>query len=104
MPSLTSFPEPIFMPPRWSRIPDRKDPEFRRLDDRMTFATHVALFTASNSGVWFFRILQHPTWTWTTWMTGIWAVVLVSHAIYIFAVADYSPPVSDSTFTSAKDG
>ncbi|MBW4542221.1 MAG: 2TM domain-containing protein [Myxacorys chilensis ATA2-1-KO14] len=80
------------MPPRWSRIPDRKDPDFRRLDDRMTFATHVALFSACNSGAWFFRLAQHPDWTWTIWMTGTWLAVLVAHGIYIFAIADYSEP------------
>jgi hypothetical protein len=43
------------MPPRWPREPDRQnDPEYRKLDDRMTFAVHVALFLACNSGVWFF--------------------------------------------------
>lgn len=43
------------MPPRWPRKPDRQnDPEFRKLDDRMNFAVHTALFIATNSGVWFF--------------------------------------------------
>lgn len=81
------------MPPRWSRIPDRKDADYRQLDDRMTFATHVALFAAANSGMWFFRILQKADWSWSVWVTGAWASVLVAHAIYIFAIADYSEPV-----------
>lgn len=81
------------MPPRWSRIPDRKDADYRQLDDRMTFATHVALFSAANSGMWFFRILQKADWSWSVWVTGAWASVLVAHAIYIFAIADYSEPV-----------
>jgi 2TM domain len=85
------------MPPRWSRIPDRKDPDFRRLDDRMTFATHVALFAACNSGVWFFRIIQHQDWVWSVWMTGGWAASLVAHALYIFAIADYSEPTPVAT-------
>ena len=78
------------MPPRWPRKPDRKDPAFRRLDDRMTFATHVALFAACNSGIWFFRLLQQQSWPWTVWVTGSWAIALVLHAVYIFAIADYS--------------
>lgn len=82
------------MPPRWSRIPDRKDADYRQLDDRMTFATHVALFAASNSGIWFFRILQQAEWPWSVWVTSAWAVGLVAHAIYIFAIADYSEPVT----------
>jgi 2TM domain len=83
------------MPPRWSRIPDRNDSDFRRLDDRMTFATHVALFTASNSVVWFLRLLQHPTWTWTTWLTAAWSALLITHAMYIFVIADYSMPTAE---------
>lgn len=46
------------MPPRWPRKPDRKDSAYRKLDDRMTFATHVATFSAINSGLWFFSQLQ----------------------------------------------
>ncbi len=37
------------MPPRWPRKPDRKDPAYRRLEDRINFAVHVALFAAINS-------------------------------------------------------
>lgn len=82
------------MPPRWSRVPDRKDADYRRLDDRMTFATHVPLFTAVNSGMWFFKILQKADWSWSVWVTGIWAAILLAHGIYVFAIADYSEPVS----------
>ena len=81
------------MPPRWSRIPDRKDADYRRLDDRMTFATHVPLFTAVNSGMWFFKILQKADWSWSVWVTGIWATILLAHGIYVFAIADYSEPL-----------
>ena len=41
------------MPPRWPREPDRRDPAYRKLDDRMNFAFHVALSLAINSGLWF---------------------------------------------------
>jgi integral membrane sensor domain MASE1 len=78
------------MPPRWSRIPTRQDPEYRKLDDRMNFAVHVAIFAAINSGIWFARTLQAQDWAWAVWLTGIWAAVLVVHAGYIFAIADYS--------------
>lgn len=84
------------MPPRWPRKPDRRDPAYRRLDDRMNFAVHVAIFGASNSSVWFFRILQPSPWIWTPWVTGSWALLLLAHAIYIFAIADYSDPASES--------
>jgi 2TM domain len=92
------------MPPRWSRVPDRKDPDFRRLDDRMTFATHVALFLASNSGLWFFRILKEADWSWAVWVTGGWALVLAAHAVYIFAIANYSEPVAATTSTAPATG
>jgi hypothetical protein len=78
------------MPPRWPRKPDRNDPEFRRLDDRMNLAFHVALFASTNSGVWFFRIIQRADWPWTVWLTGIWATILIAHAIYVITIADYS--------------
>ncbi len=78
------------MPPRWPRQPTRDDSAYRKLDDRMNFAVHVAVFAAVNSGIWFFRTLLLAPWTWTTWFTGVWAVALVVHAIYIFAIANYS--------------
>lgn len=80
------------MPPRWPRKPDRTDPAYRRLDDRMNFAFHVALFGACNSGLWFFQNLQDATWPWATWVTGAWALVLLTHGVYVFAIADYSLP------------
>ncbi len=85
------------MPPRWPRKPDRKDPAFRRLDDRMTFATHVAIFAATNSGMWFVRLVQNQSWFWTLWITGGWAIALVAHAVYIFAIADYSEPTGSTS-------
>ena len=88
------------MPPRWPREPDRNDPAYRRLDDRMTFATHVALFSATNSGIWFARLVQAQPWMWTTWITGGWALVLVAHGVYIFAIANYTtpPPKQDTRY------
>jgi hypothetical protein len=80
------------MPPRWPRKPDRADPDYRRLDDRMNFAIHVATFAAINSGVWFFRLMAHETWVWTLWLTGGWLAVLIVHGIYIFGLANYSDP------------
>jgi hypothetical protein len=56
----------------------------------MNFAVHVALFAATNSGVWFFQVLQGAAWPWTLWMTGGWATLLLVHGLYIFAIADYS--------------
>ncbi|HAG80565.1 MAG TPA: hypothetical protein DCL61_05205 [Cyanobacteria bacterium UBA12227] len=86
------------MPPRWPRKPDRRDPDYRRLDDRMNFAVHVGIFGLCNSGLWFFRTLQYAEWSWAYWVTGIWGLVLVTHAVYIFAIADYSPsPAQDKS-------
>ncbi len=79
------------MPPRWPRQPDRQnDPEYRKLDDRMNFAVHVALYLAINSGVWFFHNIYSANWLWITWFSGIWGVILFSHLIYISVIADYS--------------
>jgi hypothetical protein len=62
----------------------------------MTFATHVAAFTALNSGMWFVRLVQQADWPWVPFITGGWFVALMVHAFYIFAIADYSD-VPDST-------
>lgn len=78
------------MPPRWPRQPDRNDPDYRRLDDRMNFAMHVAIFAACNSGLWFFDIIQKAHWSWAAPVTGIWALLLLAHLVYISAIADYS--------------
>jgi 2TM domain len=80
------------MPPRWPRKPDRRDPAYRRLDDRMNFAIHVAIFAAINSGLWFVHILKTTTWEWLPWLTGGWVTVLLGHLIYIAAIANYSEP------------
>ncbi|MGY4611831.1 hypothetical protein ACVWXZ_002827, partial [Thermostichus sp. MS-CIW-38] len=45
------------MPPRWPRKPSRRDPEFRKLDDRYTYAAHIAVFLCSGSGLVFFQQL-----------------------------------------------
>ncbi|MEC4819840.1 MAG: 2TM domain-containing protein [Scytonema sp. PMC 1069.18] len=78
------------MPPRWPRKPDRNDPAYRKLDDRMNFAVHVAIFAVCNSGLWFFHNLNHTTWEWLPWLTSAWVVVLLVHLIYILAIANYS--------------
>jgi ATP/ADP translocase len=87
------------MPPKWPRKPDRNDPDYRRLDDRMNFATHVAIFSAINSGLWFVNIVQLHGWTWTTWVTGSWAIALLLHGVYIFAIANYSNAATPSAPT-----
>ncbi|MFQ4145864.1 hypothetical protein [Chlorogloeopsis sp. ULAP02] len=84
------------MPPRWPRQPDRNDPAYRKLDDRMNFAVHVAIFAASNSGLWFFHNFLKANWEWLPWLTTVWLVILLTHLIYIAAIANYSqtPPKS----------
>lgn len=79
------------MPPRWPREPDRKDPAYRRLEDRINFAVHVGAFGAVNSGIWFFHNLRKADWPWAVWVTGIWGALLIFHLIYISLIADYSP-------------
>lgn len=92
------------MPPRWPRKPDRRDPDYRRLDDRMNFAVHVGLFAACNSGVWFFRTLRYAEWRWAYLLTGLWGLILLGHAVYIFAIADYSQLPAKDTPTKSPQG
>jgi len=84
------------MPPRWPRKPDRKDPEFRRLDDRMNFAVHVAIAATINSGLWFWENLTSPAWEWLPWLTAGWTGLLILHLIYIGAIANYGETPSKS--------
>jgi len=98
------------MPPRWPRQPDRNDPAYRKLDDRMNLAMHVAIFAVTNSGLWFFRILGERTsplgtpdsLPWTPLITLVWAGLLVAHAMFILTIANYSEP--STTATSAGTG
>jgi hypothetical protein len=78
------------MPPRWPRKPDRRDPAFRKLDDRMNFALHVAIFAAVNSGLWFAHQINQTWVPWVQSFTLVWLGGLTLHAVYIFAIADYS--------------
>ncbi|AHB88169.1 hypothetical protein NK55_04210 [Thermosynechococcus sp. NK55a] len=77
------------MPPRWPRKPDRRDPSYRRLDDRMNFAVHVALFAAFNSGGWFWHQLQPTAVPFMPTVTLLWFTLLAGHALYVFAIARY---------------
>ncbi|MGG6293139.1 hypothetical protein ACQ4M4_01850 [Leptolyngbya sp. AN02str] len=83
------------MPPRWPRKPDRNDPAFRKLDDRMNFALHVAVFAATNSGLWFFETVKPGSLMNLGVVSGVWLAALVVHAVYIFAIAKY--PVTPYT-------
>lgn len=78
------------MPPRWPRKPDRRDPAYRKLEDRMNFAVHVAIFAAVNSGLWFAHNLNSNWVPWVSTVTLAWLAGLMGHAVYIFAIADYS--------------
>jgi hypothetical protein len=78
------------MPPRWPRKPDRSDPAFRQLDDRMNFAVHVAGFLAINSGLWFVHNLRQCDWPWLLPFSGVWLGFLLLHLFYIAAITDYS--------------
>lgn len=78
------------MPPRWPRKPNRRDPAYRKLEDRMNFAVHVAIFASINSGLWFFHQFKVDWVPWVSKLTPIWLTGLAIHAVYIFAIADYS--------------
>ncbi|MDF5729017.1 MAG: hypothetical protein PUP92_13575 [Rhizonema sp. PD38] len=85
------------MPPRWPRKPDRNDPAYRKLDDRMNFAVHVAIAALINSGLWFFHTLKAVTWQWLPPLTAGWIIILLMHLTYISAIANYSETPSKST-------
>jgi len=78
------------MPPRWSKKPDPKDPEYRKLGDRLNFVVHIAGFLLGNSALWFVNVLPIRPLPWLPLFTEIWFGVVVVHGFYIFVLADYS--------------
>ncbi len=90
------------MPPRWPRKPDRNDPEYRRLGDRINFALHVGIFAATNSGLWFVRELESASWPWTLWITLGWLGALTLHGVYVFAIANYTTTSASAESISSK--
>lgn len=72
------------MPLSLSKPPDPRDPEYQRLERRVNFALHVGIFAATVSGMWFVRSVLYADWDWTTQVTGIWALLLLGHAIWVF--------------------
>lgn len=83
------------MPPRWPRQPSRQDPEFRKLDDRYTFAAHLALYLVSSTGMVFFQQLFQAQWPWLVPVLGGWGLSLGLHAFWIIVIARY-PAVAHS--------
>lgn len=79
------------MPPKWPRQPTRRDPAYRKLEDRINFAVHVAAALFVNSGSWFAARVWQADWPWLPWLTAGWIALLVGHFIFIAAIADYSP-------------
>ncbi len=72
------------MPPRLSKPPDPSDPEYQKLENRINFAVHVGIFAASNSCMWFVRSITYADWDWSIVVTSTWALVLISHGIWVF--------------------
>jgi hypothetical protein len=68
----------------------------------MNLAVHIAIFAATNSGVWFFRQVQQADWGWTLWFSGIWFGALIAHLIYVVAIANYSEPTATDSTSSAS--
>jgi hypothetical protein len=77
------------MPPRWPRKPTRQDPEFRKLDDRYTFAAHIAVYLTLATGLEFFNLLWQAEWSWLVPFLGWWGLALGIHAFWIIQIARY---------------
>lgn len=78
------------MPPKWPRKPDRADPAYRKLEDRINFAVHVAAFMAVNSVLWFLHELRQDTLLWLPIFSGILVALLMAHGVWVFAIASYA--------------
>ncbi len=91
------------MPPRWPRKPDpANDPPLRKLEDRINFAVHVAGFALVNSSIWFFNTINPGSLPLAKVVTFTMLGILFAHALYIFAIADYSP--KDASLKNADVG
>jgi hypothetical protein len=73
------------MAPRLSKPPDKNDPEYQKLGNRINFALHVGIFAACTSCIWFVRTLTYASWDWVIWLTDAWLVLLLMHGIWVFA-------------------
>ena len=89
------------MPPKWPRKPDRADPAYRKLEDRINFAVHVAAFMAVNSILWFFHNVRPGTLHWLPTFSAVLLGLLVAHAVWAFAIATY-PSAGSASDTSAS--
>lgn len=89
------------MPPKWPRKPDRADPAYRKLEDRINFAVHVAAFTAFNSGLWFFHGFMPGTLLWLPKLTLPWLGLLSVHGVWLFAIATYTAPKPNADKSSS---
>lgn len=86
------------MPPRWPRKPDpANDPALKKLEDRINFAVHVAGFALVNSSIWFFNTLNPGSLPQAKTVTFVMLGILLANAVYIFAIADYSPKKVDTS-------
>jgi len=57
----------------------------------MNLALHIAIFAATNSALWFGQTLHHTADAWAIQVTGIWLAAVIGHAVYILAIANYTP-------------
>ncbi|GAB4218231.1 MAG: hypothetical protein OHK0012_26190 [Synechococcales cyanobacterium] len=83
------------MPPKWPRRPTRRDPEFRKLDDRYTLAANAMLFATVCLGAEFFNLLWQAQWSWLPWLAGGWGTVVVINALWVLLIARYDPKATD---------
>jgi hypothetical protein len=79
------------MPPRLSKPPDPKDPDYQRLERGINLALHVGIFSASNSCMWFVRSITYADWDWSIQVTSAWALVLLAHGIWFFSKRQPTP-------------
>lgn len=82
------------MPPQWPRRPTRRDPEFRKLDDRYTLGAHAMIYAAVCSGAEFLNLLWRAEWAWLPWLIGVWGGVVAVNAFWVLVIARY-PDLED---------
>ncbi|MEM9136306.1 MAG: 2TM domain-containing protein [Cyanobacteria bacterium P01_F01_bin.42] len=69
--------------------PVYSDATYRFLDARINFTMHMMLFMSVSSGLWFFKLMNVISWAWTPWFSLVWGIGVVSHAVFVYRIADY---------------
>ena len=71
-----------------------------RIDARIRFYTHAAVFAAVNLLLWFINYTNTPGHWWAKWPTFGWGIGLICHGVALFARQHGSPSAVRKVFVN----